>query len=326
MTVVEDPGPADIVTQTVVARDADTYSGALPGIQLEVTRTGSGFGPNVASVWNDDGVLFASARVQFPVLGYTTTADDLVVVAIVTRAPSGTRWCEVDVQPGTVLVYGPGAEHTGISPAGVEYSLVTVTLPVLEAAAEDLRWPRPHIERGHVHVPAHLQRKHALAPLLDALDGEMPSAGSLMARHEDALHAVLTALSGPDQARLRDSRRINSRQVVAACIEAFDARDADPSIRVMCRAANVSERRLRDAFVDTFDVPPKRYWQLRRLGEARDELATSTALGATVQQVALDLGFGHMGRFARAYENRFGEKPSDTLATARCAGHHAECG
>ena len=326
MTIVEEPGGADIITRTLLARDADTYSGALPGIQLDVTRTGVGFGPNVTSVWNDDGVSLASARVQFPVLGYTTTADDLIVAAVVTRAPPGTRWCEVDVQPGTVLVYGPGADHTGISPAGVQYSLVTVTLPVLEAAAEDLRWPRPHIERGHVHVTAHLPRKHALAPLLDALDGETPSAGSLMARREDALHTVLTALPGPDQARLRGSRRINSRQVVAACIEAFDARDADPSVRVMCRAVNVSERRLRDAFVDTFDLSPKRYWQLRRLSEARDELARSTVRAATVQRVALDLGFGHMGRFAHAYEKRFGEKPSETLATARDAGHHAECG
>jgi len=326
MTIVEESGGADILTRTLVASDADTYSGALPGIQLDVTRTGVGFGPNVTAVWTDDGVSLASARVQFPVLGCTTTADDLVVAAIVTRAPPGTRWCESDIESGTVLVYGPGADHTAISPAGVEYSLVTVTLPVLEAAAADLRLPRPHIERGHVYVSAHLPRKHALAPLSDVFDGETPSAGSLMARREDALHVVLTALSVPDQARLGDSRRIDSRQVVAGCIEAFDVRDGDPSVRVMCRAANVSERRLREAFVDTFDLSPKRYWQLRRLGEARDELANSTARGATVQRVALDLGFGHMGRFARAYENRFGEKPSDTLATARCAGHHAECG
>lgn len=298
----------------MVADDVDAYSGALPGLQLEVIRTGVGVGPNLTRSWSGNGLAVASGRVQFPVLGRTSIADNRVVVVVVISAPPGTRWCEVDLEPGAVLVYGPGADHTAISPVGVEYSLVLVDLDVLGAVAEDLRWPFPRIDRGRVHALPPMPGPQSLAPLRDSFGDRGADIVVTRAMQDASMHAVLAAASTPPPARARDSRRIDSRRIVNACVDELEMERGIPSIAMMCRAASVSERRLREAFISTFDVPPKRYWQSRLLSEARERLISGEAGSDSVQAVALDLGFNHMGRFSRQYQQQFGEQPSQTLS------------
>jgi len=53
----------------------------------------------------------------------------------------------------------------------------------------------------------------------------------------------------------------------------------------------------------------------RRLECARDRLIEAEAGDGSVTQVALDCGFSHLGRFSRDYQDRFGEKPFQTLRT-----------
>jgi transcriptional regulator GlxA family with amidase domain len=55
------------------------------------------------------------------------------------------------------------------------------------------------------------------------------------------------------------------------------------------------------------------YLRSTRLELARAELVKAGRQGGSVATVANALGFGHLGRFARDYEARFGELPSHTL-------------
>jgi AraC family ethanolamine operon transcriptional activator len=82
----------------------------------------------------------------------------------------------------------------------------------------------------------------------------------------------------------------------------------------MCLAAHVSERRLRSAFYNTFDMPPSEFFRARMLSRARARLHAGEQ---GVTRVALDLGFNHLGRFARQYADLYDERPSDTLAIAQ---------
>jgi transcriptional regulator GlxA family with amidase domain len=50
-----------------------------------------------------------------------------------------------------------------------------------------------------------------------------------------------------------------------------------------------------------------------RLRRAREALKTTDRDATTVRAVATRLGILHMGRFAAAYRDAFGEAPSDTL-------------
>ena len=76
--------------------------------------------------------------------------------------------------------------------------------------------------------------------------------------------------------------------------------------------AGVSKRSLHSSFRKYYGVSPMSYLRNVRLDRARLCLK-ETASEATVTNVALECGFTHLGKFAGAYRDRFGELPSETL-------------
>lgn len=82
----------------------------------------------------------------------------------------------------------------------------------------------------------------------------------------------------------------------------------------LARAAHVSERTLYEGFQREFGLAPLTYVRRFRLERAREALiASAPDDGATVAEVAASHGFGHLGRFAASYRERYGESPSETL-------------
>jgi AraC family ethanolamine operon transcriptional activator len=108
-------------------------------------------------------------------------------------------------------------------------------------------------------------------------------------------------------------RGIDSRHVAALSIDYANAMARVPSLGELCIAAHVSERTLRKAFVDEYDVPPARFFRMWALAEARRRLLDNEPTHRTVADVATGLGFFHLGRFASYYRKLYGETPSATL-------------
>jgi AraC family ethanolamine operon transcriptional activator len=309
-------GAHHVGAKLVVAEEADSYGHSLPGLELDVVRTGPGSGPNLTRSGGGDGFHLAAGRVGFPVLGRTTVGDDRSVVALVTRAPPGSRWCEIDLEPGTVLAYGPGAEHTAISPEGVTYTLMVIDSAMLEAAADDMGTPLRGPGRGTVTVLARSPDGQVLASLLRSVESRPLDDADVTTLRPLACDSVVAALADTRFRSDRD-RHIDSGHLVNECLDHLEAWVGVPSLAELCGRAHVSERRLRTAFVDTLGVPPRRYLQSRLLNLARQRLLDPADPPATVQEVALDLGFGNLGRFSHRYRELFDEKPSATLAAGR---------
>lgn len=82
------------------------------------------------------------------------------------------------------------------------------------------------------------------------------------------------------------------------------------------RAAGVPERTLRDAFMQFRAMSPMQYLRHTRLEHAR-ELLRAADTERRIADIALDCGFMHLGRFAIAYRETFGELPSETLEGKR---------
>ncbi|MCD6732187.1 MAG: helix-turn-helix domain-containing protein, partial [Burkholderiaceae bacterium] len=61
---------------------------------------------------------------------------------------------------------------------------------------------------------------------------------------------------------------------------------------------------------------PIEFVRVQRLAKAREALAGAQP-GTRVTDVALGVGYFHLGRFAAEYKARYGESPSDTLARSR---------
>jgi AraC family ethanolamine operon transcriptional activator len=307
-----------IATHRLVADSVDTYSAALPGFTLDVVRTGAGFGPNFARATVTDDVMLASCVTGFPILGRTTVANDRVVVGLLTSTPPGSRWCEIDLEPGVMLLYGPGTEHTAVDPAGLGYIALSVTVDHLAAVGEAAELVLPNPRPGHVEIMRPTHRTVHLAGVLGSVsDPRTDTNDERLLDRGDAVHALATALSDISSARDGGDRPggTNSRRITSACIEHADMVGGIPSIAHLCGVAHVSERRLRKAFVDTFGVPPSQYFRLRGLKRVRKQL-TSQRTGLTVGATALDAGFGNLGRFAHEYARVFGELPSETLRRA----------
>jgi transcriptional regulator GlxA family with amidase domain len=75
----------------------------------------------------------------------------------------------------------------------------------------------------------------------------------------------------------------------------------------------VSERTLEYAFVERFGIGPKEYLNAFRLVSVRRQLRVADPRRFKVADVANAWGFWHMGQFAADYQQRFDEKPSETL-------------
>ena len=89
--------------------------------------------------------------------------------------------------------------------------------------------------------------------------------------------------------------------------------DQTLSISDLARQDGVPERTLRTAFQRCYGLSPVEYLRIRRLHQARRLLLGSCQDETTVTQIAFGLGFWDLGRFAGAYRQLFGERPSETL-------------
>ena len=80
----------------------------------------------------------------------------------------------------------------------------------------------------------------------------------------------------------------------------------------------VPDRTLRKHFQDFRGLSPMDYVQQRRLEQARADLLECHGR-STIAEVAHRWGFSHLGRFALAYRQQYGESPSETARRSRAA-------
>jgi len=115
---------------------------------------------------------------------------------------------------------------------------------------------------------------------------------------------------------------ISHSQVVRRALTLLTEGSERPLVAELCRAAGVSERTLRNAFHNVYGLSPKQYLLRHGLEEAHHALQLARGARGAVTLVATECGFFELGRFAGAYRQLFGERPSDTLRRAPDVPHH----
>lgn len=85
------------------------------------------------------------------------------------------------------------------------------------------------------------------------------------------------------------------------------------SIEELAKKFKLSERTLRNYFKEELNTSPKQYLTALRLTKVKDELKMSNMKKGLVEKTARKFGFNHMGLFAKAYKDFFGELPKETL-------------
>jgi transcriptional regulator GlxA family with amidase domain len=83
--------------------------------------------------------------------------------------------------------------------------------------------------------------------------------------------------------------------------------DSDLSVETLARRACISQRHFSRAFKSVFGTSPSEFVENLRLNEARRRLSTRQK---TLHSVAASVGFKNATAFHRAFEKRFGTRPS----------------
>lgn len=297
--------------------ESDGYERSVAGIDIHAIRTGVGGGPNRVSVVTDGVVTATSCDIGFPIMTRTTIGDERFIIGGI-RTSAGSRWCGLDLEDGSVVAYGPGAEHTGANNEGLSFAFTVASREALDE--------RAHTLGARIELPvAGMVLEIGARPGLDAwVELDLGPHGISRSRNaeqnlDEILSAMVLAFRQPLRSPRpsRGPRRWDDREIVHRCIDLAEALERRPTLSELCAVSRVSERRLRTAFASQFDTSPAAFFRLWALTVARRRLSDVDGSDHTVTRTSLDLGFGHLSRFAQYYQQVYGESPSVTARGSR---------
>jgi AraC-like DNA-binding protein len=293
----------NVESLTLVAADVDGVNVALPGIELDFSRTDRGVGNTNFRSWHHSGVSIHHATVGFSMVGQGVISNSTLAMVTPLRAAAiPTRWEGEEAHEGEYNIYGPGAGHYAVDSAGSELSIVCADIRALEATAETLGRELPDLDGRRV------TRQGPPKAIFSAVFTELDDGGD----GAQVLRQIVNAVSATS--RDNSSRRgIRSTEIVGRVNDHLEASGAwFPPIVDLCIASAVSERRLRSAFIDCYDMPPSRYLRSRALSSAHQILRQRSPEWDSVSAIALAHGFRHLSNFALYYRQTYGSAPSET--------------
>jgi len=218
---------------------------------------------------------------------------------------------------GRAVVMGPGQDLVmmarptrvlvlAFSPAWMEKALATHRLP---GSASD-QWISGFTTRtgpGQAFRAACLKAAHTLNQPIQG-----PNASTLLAHLGTRLkHLFLDCLQGAAPGKDQPTLDLGLARLKA--LEEWMANHVHQPLGIddLARQADLCPRAVQMAFRQHRGITPMEFLRNLRLDAARKQLTEGGFL--TVGEVALRLGFTHVGRFATHYRHRFGESPAQTL-------------
>lgn len=122
---------------------------------------------------------------------------------------------------------------------------------------------------------------------------------------------LFAALDGSDASDVARANRLSASRVRSAQEFMRAGSDQPLTIVEVADAVGVGPRVLQAAFQRHVGMSPREALTAMRLDRARERLLSADPM-MTVTDAAELSGFAHLGRFALAYRQRFGESPSET--------------
>ena len=183
----------------------------------------------------------------------------------------------------------------------------TSVRPVEFDPVVDLATPLGHALQGQIDYLAAISERHGpdhqLAPAAIAMLRESVLALLLTGQQ----HSLSEAIAHQDA---RPQVVPGSLKKARAYLEAHAAEPL--ALDQFARDCGIGVRSLQIGFRRHYGLSISEALLDIRLNHLRQRLITATP-GARVIDIAFDLGFTHLGRMAKAYQIKFGQKPSDTM-------------
>jgi AraC family transcriptional regulator, ethanolamine operon transcriptional activator len=250
-----------------------------------------------------------------------TVADRVWLVAPMSRTGSGQLNGEPLI-PGNLLAFGGSAEVAGASGAPLQCGVLSIAPSALERTGTALGIESCLPSEGEFRVVPVVDRgrlSRAFDLLSCTVDHHKDAA--LTEREADAierafLEIAVHSLAG-DSGRSPpcQSARLTSAKIARTCEDyARKWRYQNVTLADLCEVSGVSERRVRSAFYECYQMSPTAYLRVTALNAVRRQLVQGPGLRGAVSRAATDWGFWHLSRFAAQYRALFGESPRHTLS------------
>lgn len=296
--------------------EIDLLQEALSHIwDVEITRSAPGLMETTLAATQIDHCLIYQCRSTVPLLCSGSRSDAFWTISPITDSCAEGRFRGQQLSAGQILLLDPGGEvyqqiaRNQLQQAvSIPVGLVKRICQAEYGVPEDALWQRWNTKlsaRVTAHISTLIDRIlfDPCAPArLDIADG-IDLAGHIISLTMDA-----------ERGRHPRSRPclIQRRRIVGTAEDLMRSRlNNPPSIPELCEATHTSRRLLFYAFRELLGRTPSAHMKILRLHAARRRIVLRNH-ERCVQQVATDLGFGHLGQFAIDYALLFGESPSRT--------------
>jgi AraC-like DNA-binding protein len=223
------------------------------------------------------------------------------------------------IEGDSMALLNPGVPVAFRLEPGYQGMLIHVDRTILGMTLADKLGRRPAQELlfDQRPVPMHGQG-NALAAMVLSLCANADSAfptitqGSLSRQVQDMLCSLIIC-SLPHNYTDEIAHGLGPAPYYVRRVESFIHAHAKESISFhdLVEVARVSSRTIHDGFRRFRHTTPMAYLKDHRLTLARTQLQNGP--GERVTEIALDCGFNHLSKFSLEYQQRFGERPSETL-------------
>lgn len=289
------------------------FIGTTDGRQSRVARRGEPLGYAIyrlkglgTNLGGSDSAVEQTVRglVLGPVLQLSVPVGSTYRVGRRVSAPTG---------PSSVVITPPGWEFTRTSPPGSMFAIEVDQRALLD----ELEARRPRVGAKWAGRLAILDLSERDRAGLVSAAGELVQAmqpGNDSRQITVAEGRVVELMAGLALHRSADERPGELTQERARDLEGWiDAHLGEPlTLGRLCQVAGVGARCLQKTFEYRRGMSPMRFVTERRLAAAFHRLGQAEP-SASVTSIALELGFGHLSRFAQMYRQVIGESPSQTL-------------
>jgi AraC-like DNA-binding protein len=229
--------------------------------------------------------------------------------------------------PGKGMMFSPNARRTKViaSKTGGLFRATALMIPwarLRDRLKQDVDASAVSTLADGLPIGEVLPSFRRFSELLAYVTGQFDDAPQMSSRAIEALTVLVEEFLADVLAdyhhTLADTRRVPASILrVRQAEEIMRARCTEPlSMTEVAAELGVGLRSLQLAFIEARAMGPRDALNRMRLELARQSLLAAKPAD-TVTTVALDCGFAHLGRFAGAYKNAYGESPAQSLSQAR---------
>ncbi len=307
-----------------IIRDAESYGMVLAAANLEMSQLEPGClsGRHVRLAL--PGGEFSCVETNLEMRGIGSFPN-LWTLSVVLESTSRSRQHGIRVRPGSLVIHRPNAEHDGVYGRNFKVACFTVRDDFL---SNHVRHLAPEL-RAAIRQPwsvfeprADLRQKtierFAQAAEIVQSDPRVRNSPVALANFEaELVWEFLEAVEQQFPVRSTGTDERAAEMVRQIDHEMKNSLKVGASVAELCAACEVPRRTLNRAFQNALGMGPSTYLRRLRLNHAHRALHRENDRSTTVTDVALELGFWHLGRFAEQYAELFGEAPHDTLRRAQ---------